>query len=176
MVDEITKKVLGIRRDISKKEKQDQLDSEQIIVVSTHEADSCLIKAVKDSEETLKRTQSFRDQNGPLFKYVKKVGPNIRSKLNTMKKQALGIATGSAMKCNGAGCKCCKMIMTKSFVTIRERKVKLLKGNCKTYNTCYLGQCRICQKPYTGRSVGAIHKRVSGQSSKYKGNYKTGGK
>ena len=89
MVDEITNKVLGRRRDISKKENRDQLDSEQIVVISTHEADSCLIKAVKDSEDTFKRTQSFRDQTGALFKYVKKVGPNIRSKLNTQKKQAL---------------------------------------------------------------------------------------
>ena len=39
-----------------------------VIVVSTHEADSNILEAVKYCEDNLKRTQSFRGQHGSLFK------------------------------------------------------------------------------------------------------------
>ena len=84
-------------------EKQDLPDTKQIIVVSTYDADKSIIKSVKDSEEVFKRTQSFRNQEGSLFKYVKKVGANIKSQLNNQKLQALGTKRGCAMKCNGRG-------------------------------------------------------------------------
>lgn len=168
MVTEITNKVQTSRRDISIKQKQELPDTGQIIVVSTYEADNNMIEAVKDSEEIFKQTQSFRNQRGSLFKYVKKVGPNIKSKVNTLKHQALGIKRGSATKCNGRGCKTCKMIMTTPFAMIRGKKVILSQGSCKTYNTCYLGQCTICKKPYVGRTVEEIHKRVCGHRRKYK--------
>ena len=60
MVMEITNKVQASRRDISIKEEQDLPDTEQIIVVSTYDADQNIVEAVKDSEEVFKRTQSFR--------------------------------------------------------------------------------------------------------------------
>ena len=99
MVTEITQKVLNSERDISVKQRQEIQNDGKIIVVSTFEADSAIVKAVKESEENINR--SFRNQHGPLFKYVKKVGPSIKSKINNLKRQALGTKRGSAMKCNG---------------------------------------------------------------------------
>ena len=59
MVKEITEKVLNSERDLSIKPKRDQLEIDKIVVVSTHEADENIVKAVKDSQENLKKTQSF---------------------------------------------------------------------------------------------------------------------
>ena len=90
MVTNITNKVLNSERDISRKEIQELEENNRIIVVSTFRADDSITKSVKESEENFKRTVSFRTQAGPLFKFVKKVGPNLKSQLNSLKKQALG--------------------------------------------------------------------------------------
>ena len=168
MVKEITDKVQNSERDISVKQKEKKEDQEKIVVVSTYQADKNIVEAVADCEENLKRTQSFRDQHGPLFKFVKKVGPNIKTHMNTLKHQALGIKQGSATKCGSQGCKTCHMIMKDQFVRINQKKVRLSKGSCKTRNICYLGRCRICNKPYTGRTVNLMHKRVNGHRHAYK--------
>ena len=60
------------------------------------------------------------------------------------------------------------MIMKDQFVRINQKKVRLSKGSCKTRNICYLGRCRICNKPYTGRTVNLMHKRVNGHRHAYK--------
>ena len=65
-----------------------QHDSDGLIrVISTYKADDSMIKAVKHCEESLKLTQSFRNQQGPLFNYV-----------NKLKQQALGIKRGGSFK------------------------------------------------------------------------------
>ena len=167
MVKEITEKVLNSERDLSIKPKRDQLEIDKIVVVSTHEADQNIVKAVKDSEENLKKTQSFRNHHGPLFKYVKKVGPNLKTHVNTLKHQALGIKRGKAKKCNARGCQTCGMIITEPSIRIRNRKILLSEGSCKTCNICYLSHCGICEKPYTGRTTGPMHKRVNGHRESY---------
>ena len=89
MVSNITNKVLNSERDISKKDMQVE-ENNKIIVVSTFQADNSITKSVKESEENFKRTVSFRTQAGPLFKFVKTVGPNLKSQLNTLKIKPLG--------------------------------------------------------------------------------------
>ena len=168
MVTKTTTKVQNSGRDISKKQKSERVNNEKNIVVSTFGADKSIVETVRDSEENLKKTASFRNQQGSLFKYVKKVGPSIKSHINSVKKQALGIQKGCAKRCNARGCKTCKMLLEVSFVTILNKKVKLTQGNCKTYNICYLAKCCICEKPYTGRTVGPLHKRSTGHRDCYK--------
>ena len=164
----ITSKVLNSERDISRKENQDIEENKKIIVVSTFGADDTITEAVKESEENLRKTQSFRNQTGPLFKFVKNVGPNIRSSLNYLKKQALGTKKGQASMCGGRGCKACRMLWTSPIVTIGNRRIKLTEGNCKSGNICYFAKCQICDKPYTGRTVELIHKRINGHRKYYK--------
>ena len=168
MVKNITSKVLNSERDISRKENQDIEENKKIIVVSTFGADDTITEAVKESEENLRKTQSFRNQTGPLFKFVKNVGPNIRSSLNYLKKQALGTKKGQASMCGGRGCKACRMLWTSPIVTIGNRRIKLTEGNCKSGNICYFAKCQICDKPYTGRTVELIHKRINGHRKYYK--------
>ena len=166
MVRNITTKVLNSERDISIKEKVDR-NSDEIRVVSTYRADDAIVKSVKSCEDSLKLTQSFRNQRGPLFTFVKKVGPNLRSHVNGLKQQALGTKKGSAVKCNARGCKTCEMLIESPQVTVGKRKIKLSKGSCKSYNICYLALCQLCKKPYTGCTVDVIHGRVSGHRHCY---------
>ena len=98
---------------------------------------------------------------------MKKVGPNIKSQVNGLKHQALGSKRGSAKKCGGPGCKTCALLMEENAISINGKKVKLSEGNCKVYNLCYLALCRICNKPYTGRTVNALHKRTCGHRHAY---------
>ena len=65
MIQNIKNKVLNSERDISIKKKVAAEDEGKIIVISTFEVDDNIVSAVKESEEVLKRTQSFRTQNGP---------------------------------------------------------------------------------------------------------------
>ena len=86
MVRNITTKVLNSERDISIKEKVDRT-SDQIRVVSTYKADDSIVKAVKSCEDSLKLTQSFRNDRGSLFTFVKKVGPNISGDSSRYRKE-----------------------------------------------------------------------------------------
>ena len=69
--------------------------------------------------------------------------------------------------CNVRGCKTCKMLIKTSFVNVGKKKVKLSEGSCKSYNICYIGQCSICEKCYTGRTIEFLHKRTSGHQHCY---------
>ena len=100
MVNEITTKVFNSERNISVKNVTQPEDDGKIRVISTFEADKSIVDAVKKSEENLKLTQSFRNQNGSLFKFVKTVGPNIKSQINSLKKQALCKDQNGAVRCN----------------------------------------------------------------------------
>ena len=168
MVKEITTKVLNSERDISVKNIKEPESDGKIRVISTFDADKSIMEAVKKSEENLKLTQSFRNQNGPLFKFVKTVGPNIKSQVNSLKKQALCKNQNGAVKCNGKNCKTCKMLLTTKFEEVNGRTVGLASGSCKTCNICYLAKCQICTKCYTGRTIQAMHLRVNGHREIFK--------
>ena len=129
MITEITNKVQNSERNISVRPKKDQKDSEKIIVVSTYAADDSIVETIKDSEENLKRTESFRNQRGSLFKYVKKVGPNIKTHTNTLKHQALGTKRGSVKKCGGPGCKTCSMLIKDKSIRINNKTIHLSEGS-----------------------------------------------
>ena len=126
-----------------------------------------MVKVIKNCEESLKLTQSFRNQRGPLFAYVKKVAPNIRCHVNNLKQQALGTKKGAAEKCNARGCKTCKILIQSPKIKIGRRVIKLSKGTCKSYNINYIGICQICEKPYTGRTTDPLHVRTTGHRHHY---------
>ena len=64
MVKDITTKVLSSGRDISVKNIKEPESDGKIRVISTFDADKNIMEAVKKSEENLKLTQSFRNENG----------------------------------------------------------------------------------------------------------------
>ena len=95
------------------------------------------------------------------------MGPNIKSQVNSLKHQDLGTKKGGDVKCNGTGCKCCRMLNSAASIIINNKTVKLAYGSCKSYNICYLGKCDLCIKPYTGRTVGPLHGRINGHRHMY---------
>ena len=58
--------------------------------------------------------------------------------------------------------------MKETSVRINNKTIRLCEGSCKTGNLCYLARCKICSKPYTGRTVEFLHKRINGHRSSFK--------
>ena len=85
-----------------------------------------------------------------------------------LKSLALGNKCGNTVPCFGHGnCKCCLMIDVPNVDEINGIPVTPAPGNCKTKNAIYLVTCRLCKKPYVGRTVQLICKRMSGHRECY---------
>ena len=104
----------------------------------------------------------------PLFKFVKKTGANVGSKLSVLKSLALGNKLGITSPCFKHGnCKCCLMIDEPNVEEVNGIPVSPAPGNCKTKNTIYLVNCRLCRKSYIGRTVQPLSDRMSGHRACY---------
>ena len=169
MIENISKKVMDMNRDISEKvEVVTDLDNTQSIrIVSTFGADKQLTNSISSTKEDLLLTRSFSKCTKPLFSFVKKTAASIRSRVSTVKDQALGGRIGTIKPCEGRGCKCCKMLGDKLNFKVNGKRVTTAPGTCKSYNVVYLAKCRICSKPYTGRTIDPLHIRVNNHRAKF---------
>ena len=79
-----------------------------------------------------------------------------------LKSIALGSKIGKTVKCNSTNCKCCQLVSDKQIDEINDKRVRYAPGNCKIKNCIYLVVCKLCQKPYIGRTVQLISNRISG--------------
>ena len=83
--------------------------------------------------------------------------------LSVLKSIALGGKTGNTTPCNmHANCKCCDLISGQGFDEINDRQVLCATGTCKTKNSIYLVSCKLCSKPYFGRTTQFLRKRMCG--------------
>ena len=57
---------------------------------------------------------------------------------------------------------CCKLIGKENLEEINGLSISSAPGNCNNKNVIYLVICKICHKPYIGRTVQLIHNRMSG--------------
>ena len=136
--------------------------SKAVLVVSGYGTDDKLIKTLKSRENDLLKTNSFRNVSKPLFQFVNKTSANIGNKLSVLKSLALGSKIGETVPCNGHGnCKCCSLIGV-NVDEVNGIPVTTAPGNCKSRNCIYLVTCRLCFKPYVGRTVQWISKRFDG--------------
>ena len=171
MVEKIVTKVRNTPRNIERAEPESAEDEEDtskaILVVSSYGTDDKLIKTLKSHENDILKTNSFRNASKPLFQFVKKTSTNIGSKLSVLKSLALGNKNGHTVPCNGHGnCKCCALIGD-NVEEVNGLPVKQAPGNCKSKNVIYLVTCRLCSKPYIGRTVQWICKRMDGHRTCY---------
>jgi hypothetical protein len=142
---------------------EDDPASKPILIVSCHGSDEKLLKTVTANEEELLKTETFKNTSKPVFQFVKKTASNIGCKLSVLKSIALGRKSGRTVPCNNhTKCMCCKLIGTKNIQEINGLAVPCAPGNCKTKNTIYLVTCKLCYKPYFGRTVQIICSRMSG--------------
>ena len=124
--------------------------------------------SLKTHEEDLLKTNSFKNSCKPLFQFVKKTGPNLASKLSVLKSLALGNKRGKTIPCNGhSNCKCCNLIAKKETLEINGLPISSAPGNCKTKRVVYLVECKLCSKPYTGRTIQMLGKRMCGHRRCY---------
>ena len=172
MVDNIGTKVLNSERNLDRRKPVEKTEDEPlpIRVVSTFGSDSDLVSVVRKYEDHLQRTRSFSESGNSkqaptsgdlpsgkhgkkLFQFVKKTGSNLRNRLVKVKDLALGNRHGQSSPCNQKNCGTCYSINKTEEFVVNGRKVKSAPGTCITYNVIYLVLCKICNRPYIGRSV-----------------------
>ena len=170
MLIKISTKVLGMERQLERApliEEEGSADK-PILVVSCHGTVEKLVKSIMDNEEDLLKTESFKKLSKPVFHFVKKTGSNIGCKLSILKSIALGKKRGPTLPCNNhSNCMCCKLIGGENIEEVNGLPISCAPGNCKSKNVIYLVTCRICHKPYFGRTVQLIHNRMSGHRECY---------
>ena len=143
-------------------------NSKPILVISQHGTDDRLVKSLKRHEDDLLKTNSFKNSRKPLFQFVKKIGPNLASKLSVLKSLALGEKRGKTVPCNGhLNCKCCHLIAKEEVSEINGLSISSAPGNCKTRKVIYLVECVLCFKPYIGRTTQMLSKRMNGHRKCY---------
>ena len=57
---------------------------------------------------------------------------------------------------------CCRLVGSVNVLDVNGVPIQCAPGNCKTKNMIYLVTCKICSKPYFGRTVQSIGKRMGG--------------
>lgn len=107
-----------------------------------------------------KPSSSFPKKEDRLFKFVKKTGASLRSRVVKVKNLALGKRYGKTNPCKARNCKTCPMISERDSFKFNEKCVKAAEGTCSSYNIIYLFICNICSKHYVGRSTRALKTRV----------------
>ena len=168
MLCEIRNKVQNMERQLNRTEQtgEDQ-NAKPVLIVSCNAADDSLVKTIKKYEDTLSKTNSFKDASKPIFQFVKKTGANIGCRLSVLKSIALGKNKGETKPCRNHGnCKCCKLI-GENVSDINGLPVSTAPGSCKSKNIIYLVTCNLCKKPYIGRTVQFMNCRMSGHRDCY---------
>ena len=164
LLDKISSKVLNMQRQLERPQRaEEDPASKPILIVSCHGSDDKLLKTITANEEELLKTETFKNASKPVFQFVKKTASNVGSKLAVLKSIALGRRSGRTIPCNNsAKCMCCIMIGDDNVSEINGLAVPCAPGNCKSKNVIYLVTCRLCYKPYFGRTVQITCGRMSG--------------
>ena len=168
MLVNISSKVLNMQRILNQSSStSEDTNSKPVLIVSCFGTDEKLVKTLKSQEDDLLKTNSFKNSSKPLFQFVKKTGPNIGNMLSVVKSIALGKKIGNTVPCKlHASCKCCKLI-GEATTEVNGRPIRSAPGSCKTKNCIYLAECKICSKPYFGRTVQITAKRMRGHRECY---------
>ena len=166
MLVKISSKVLNMQRTINQpldNQPVEETDTKPILVVSTFGTDEKLVNSLKSREDELSHTNSFRTSSKPLFQFVKKTGPNLGNMLSVLKSLALGKKSGKTVPCNmHSNCKCCPLIGDNPVTELYGHPIRSAPGTCKTKNIIYLVICCLCNKPYCGRTIQILGKRMGG--------------
>ena len=165
MLIKISSKVLNMQRTLnqSSSELEEETNTKPILVVSSFGTDEKLVKTLRSQENELIQTNSFRNSRKPLFQFVKKTGPNLSNMLSVLKAIALGKKSGKTVPCNNhANCKCCALISKAPITELNGYPIRSAPGTCKTKNIIYLVECKLCTKPYVGRTIQILGKRMGG--------------
>jgi hypothetical protein len=186
MVDNITKKVSTVKRDIYLRSEKNEMGN-HVKVVSAFGSDSDLLASVKKFEPDLSRTRSFsfngigtenseanfnnvtkgKPPDTKIFSFIKKTGSSLRNKLVKTKNLALGKKYGPTHPCRSKNCALCEQITDQESFTINGKVVKSAPGCCFTYNVIYLVMCKLCFQAYVGRTTQHLRTRIGQHRRKF---------
>ena len=159
MLNNIIDPIKTQRRSLEKRRKQ-EIEDDRIRVISTSGCDEELVNIFKKAEKISKSVK---------FSYVKKTGPSLRNILTKPKRIALGEKSGPTKPCRRRRCAACGLMSDKVKLKGPNRKDYYTKeGCCTTKNCIYHAKCKLCDKPYCGKTTQRLANRISGHRSKFK--------
>ena len=125
MIENIFEKIKKLPRVLERKDdadKQDKMDAEKLLVVSTHGCDRKLMKIIKDIE---KKTETIE------FTYLKKTGPSLQNLLVKSKRASLGDPFVMTEFCKRKKCQTCRMVSEGDYVIDPTGKqIRTAKAKC----------------------------------------------
>ena len=159
LVENIIEKVKTLPRILINVERNGTSNNDNPLrVVSTHGADTELCDTLKSVSELL----PFK------LEYVKKTGASLNSRLCKSKFISTGPKHGATVRCNRTRCKACRYMSNKETVMDTNGKIyKSGSGTCCSRNCIYLAKCKLCSKPYTGKTTQMVCGRISEHKSCY---------
>jgi len=161
LVENIVEKVKRLPRTLTNTVKNDTSnDNFPLRVVSTFGCDTELCKTVQSVSSLL----PFK------LEYVKKTGPSLNTKLCKSKFVSTGHKYGSTLNCNRNRCKACNYMSKKNKVAEvlnPDKFYKSASGTCCSKNVIYHAECKLCAKPYIGKTTQMICGRISEHKSCY---------
>ena len=159
MLDNIIDPIKLQSRSLEKRKKNEDND-DRIRVISTYGRDDELVSIFKKAEKI---------NNVVKFSFVKKTGPSLRNILTKPKRIALGEKHGFTKACQRRRCAACGLMSNKEKLKGPNRKTYHTKeGCCTTKNCIYHAECKLCEKPYCGKTTQRLAGRISGHRSKFK--------
>ena len=114
-----------------------------------------------------KKTSSYKQIRSKIlrnhyFSLWKRLHPISTTSFQYWNRLHWGKKKGKTVPCHlHANCKCCKLIGN-AVNEVNGRPVSSAPGTCKTKNVIYLVTCLKCLKPYIGRTIQILGKRMGG--------------
>ena len=159
MVENIIEKVKTLPRILTNRERNNaHNDNYPLRVVSTFGGDTELC----DTLDSVSGLLPFK------LDYVKKTGASLNSRLCKSKFISTGPKYGTTSNCSRSRCKACIYMSNK--VKVKDSSGKFHKtgsGTCTTRNCVYLAECKLCSKPYVGKTTQMVCGRISEHKSCY---------
>ena len=168
LVSNIIDKVKSTSRDLTTTPcKDDTPTANPIRIISTFGVD----------KELCKVTESVSGFLPSKFQYVKKTGPTLKSMLCKSKHISTGNPKGRTTPCNRNKCQTCHFMSNLDHaISTDKKKFKTAAGSCTSKNIIYSTVCKLCTKPYVGKTTlmtcgrVCLHKSAYNRYRKLKGN------
>ena len=157
MVNNIIGKARTFPRTLEKNTNTKEINS--TVLISTYGRDQELVKIVKQTCKPFQKS----------VKCVAKTGPTLKAMLCNVKQISTGNRYGKSKPCGHVLCKCCPLMSGETEITSTKRKTfKTADGSCNTSNCIYGAVCKLCSKPYVGKSTQKENRRVNGHRDSLK--------
>ena len=122
----------------------------------------------RDAELKTIVEENCKPYNIPV-QYVNKTAATLGNLFSNLKFVSLGKKHGISKPCTQPRCKTCHLMSGKEEITnCKNQTFKTGLGNCKTKNCIYCANCKLCGKPYVGKSTQAEHSRIRGHRTDMK--------